>query len=246
MDSSLAPTSIQRKTDPVHTVSPSQQQPIGEQPQPTDSIVTAPDSSPDSHESEPCDAVYNDTDVLFGVNPDPYIRTKIREGLRPLRRKFYGETSVANKSEASSTAKGPRRNSIFASFNSTKGYVSALLVSHGGIERSEAQAFAVDLTRQITFDRALKERPQAARLSMIKELTQAIKFKTFHEVHFKDLTYEERKKILNSTTAYKEKFLPSGEFDKSKSRLLAGGHICNWTSIAESRLLLRRDWIQSS
>ena len=90
----------------------------------------------------------------------------------------------------------------------------------------DASAFAVDLTRLITFYRALKERPQAARLSMIKELTQAVKFKTFHGIHFKDLSYEERKKILNSTTAYKEKFLPSGEFDKkSKSRLLAGSHM---------------------
>ena len=60
---------------------------------------------------------------------------------------------------------------------------------------------------------------------MIKELTQAVKFKTFHGIHFKDLSYEERKKILNSTMAYKEKFLPCGEFDKSKSRLLAGGHM---------------------
>ena len=47
---------------------------------------------------------------------------------------------------------------------------------------------------------------------MIKELNQAVKFKTFHGIHFKDLSY-------------KEKFLPSGEFDKSKSRLLAGGHM---------------------
>ena len=58
------------------------------------------------------------------------------------------------------------------------------------MEHHDAEVFAVDLSRQITFDRALKERPQAARLSMVKELTQAVKFKTFHGIHFKDLSYE--------------------------------------------------------
>ena len=82
----------------------------------------------------------------------------------------------------------------------TQSYVSALLVTHGGLSRVDAEAFAVDLTRQITFDRALRS-----------VLWQP--------------GYDETKKILNSTTAYKEKFLPSGEFDKSKSRLFAGGYM---------------------
>ena len=79
----------------------------------------------------------------------------------------------------------------------TQSYISALLVTHGGLSRVDAEAFAVDLTRQITFDQALKERPQAARLSMIKELMHAVKFKTLRGIHFKDLSYDETKKILN-------------------------------------------------
>ena len=109
----------------------------------------------------------SDADVLFGVDPDPYIRSKIREGLRPLRRKYYGETKVGSEDPAPALAKKHGRRSIFASIDNTKKYVSALLVTHGGMEYHDAEVFAVDLSRQITFDRALKERPQAARLSMI-------------------------------------------------------------------------------
>ncbi len=164
-------------------------------------------------------------DVLIGVDPDPALRERVREGLRPLSRKYYGTYVVDLGGSTLHVKKEPRSSSVFSTMQGTHSYVSALLVAHGGLSLVDAESFAVDLTRQITFDRALKERPEAARLSMIKELTQAVKFKTFHGIHFKDLDYEERKKILNSTTAYKEKFLPSGEFDKSKSRLLAGGHM---------------------
>ena len=133
-DSNRAPTGLQQQNDPAHAGSTVQLL-AAVRTEPTDSIVTDGDSIQDSSESAngaPPDISCNgDADVLFGVNPDPYIRTKIREGLRPLRRKLYGENSVANKSEVRTTAKGPRRNSIFASFDSTKGYVSALLVSHG-------------------------------------------------------------------------------------------------------------------
>ena len=77
---------------------------------------------------------------------------------------------------------------------------------------------------QITFKEALKtENAQSARESMIKELKQALRFKAFHGVKFSELSEEERGRILRSTSLVVQKYFPTGEFEKFKSRFLVRG-----------------------
>ena len=80
------------------------------------------------------------------------------------------------------------------------------------------------LAGQVRYKQALlSEHAEAARESMKKEVKQAIEMKVFHGVYFGDLTSEEKKKILPSTSLYKEKYFPSGEFEKAKCRMLVRG-----------------------
>jgi len=60
--------------------------------------------------------------------------------------------------------------------------------------------------------------------AMTKELYQlAIVKKAFHPILIKDLSTEQKKKIIRSSMFLKEKFLPDGTFEKLKARLVAGG-----------------------
>jgi hypothetical protein len=59
---------------------------------------------------------------------------------------------------------------------------------------------------------------------MKKELQQMIDKKLWRPVIVSDLTTEERRTIIPPSIFLKEKYKPSGEFDKLKVRLVAGGH----------------------
>ena len=59
---------------------------------------------------------------------------------------------------------------------------------------------------------------------MKKELQQMLDKKVWKPVMIRDLSEEDRKKIIPSSIFLKEKFKPSGEFEKLKARLVAGGH----------------------
>ena len=56
-----------------------------------------------------------------------------------------------------------------------------------------------------------------------KELMQMISQKVFHAVEYNDIPLKERSKIIRSHMFVKEKFLPNGEFEKIKARLVADG-----------------------
>jgi hypothetical protein len=59
---------------------------------------------------------------------------------------------------------------------------------------------------------------------MKKELQQMIDKKVWRPVIVSHLTTEERQSITLSSIFLKEKYKSSGEFDKLKARLVAGGH----------------------
>lgn len=71
---------------------------------------------------------------------------------------------------------------------------------------------------------ALREHGDAAGTVIEQELTQFVEKKVFHPVLMKGLTREQRHRILPSKMFLKEKYLPSGMFEKLKARLVAGGH----------------------
>ena len=57
-----------------------------------------------------------------------------------------------------------------------------------------------------------------------KELRQMVDKKVWRPVHWNSLTEQQRKKMIPSIMFLKEKYLPTGEFDKLKARFVAGGH----------------------
>ena len=72
---------------------------------------------------------------------------------------------------------------------------------------------------------ALRTRGDTARNVILEELNQMIKKSVWTPVYKQSLTTEERSKIIRSSMFLKEKFLASGEFDKLKARLVAGGNM---------------------
>jgi len=77
----------------------------------------------------------------------------------------------------------------------------------------------------ITVNKALNKLGRKALKSMVDELYQ------FHEkavgipVHKRNLSHKQIKAVIRSSMFLKEKFLSTGEFEKLKARLVAGGHM---------------------
>ena len=61
--------------------------------------------------------------------------------------------------------------------------------------------------------------------SITKELVGLHEAGSLGKVRRSELSYKQRKKMIRSMMFLKEKHLPSGEFDKLKARLVAGGHM---------------------
>ena len=75
----------------------------------------------------------------------------------------------------------------------------------------------------ISVRKAMSERPEEAEPVMRAELQQMVDKKVWHAVHAHNLTAAQRSSILRSSMFLKDKYLPSGEFEKFKARLVAGG-----------------------
>ena len=65
---------------------------------------------------------------------------------------------------------------------------------------------------------------EVAEESMLNELTKLHRKNTMVPIDPRSLTRERRRNVITSKMLLKEKFLSTGEFDKLKSRLVAGGH----------------------
>ena len=75
----------------------------------------------------------------------------------------------------------------------------------------------------ISVNEALRTRVDAAVSVIEKELGQMIAKNVWSPVNMKGLTNDEKHRIIRSSMFLKEKFLASGEFEKLKARLVAGG-----------------------
>lgn len=74
--------------------------------------------------------------------------------------------------------------------------------------------------------KAVKQHGRAAIVSMLKEIKSiAVDKAGMIPVDPRSLSYDEVKRIIPSMLFLKEKFDPSGKFEKLKSRLVAGGHM---------------------
>lgn len=75
----------------------------------------------------------------------------------------------------------------------------------------------------ISVNEALRTRGKEAESVILKELGQMLEKKVWTPVDIHRLPREEKARIIRSSMFLKEKFLASGEFEKLKARLVAGG-----------------------
>ena len=80
---------------------------------------------------------------------------------------------------------------------------------------------------KVSVTEALRTRGDAARAVINAELQQMITRKVWTAVKPYSLTATEHSRVIRSRMFLKEKFLPTGEFEKLKARLVAGGHMQN-------------------
>jgi hypothetical protein len=77
----------------------------------------------------------------------------------------------------------------------------------------------------IKVKKALSMYKRKALVELYRELMQMDKKRVFHPRDPKTLTRKQLKAVIRSSIFLKEKYLPSGEFEKLKARLVAGGHM---------------------
>ena len=75
----------------------------------------------------------------------------------------------------------------------------------------------------IRLKKAIASRGRAAIKAMVLEVLQMVEKEVLHPISIKKLSLKQMKKILRSSMFLKEKFNSSGEFQKLKARLVAGG-----------------------
>ena len=87
--------------------------------------------------------------------------------------------------------------------------------------------YGTESAMKVSVTEALRTRGDAARAVINAELQQMITRKVWTEVKPYSLTGIEHSRVIRSSMFLKEKFLPTGEFEKLKARLVAGGHMQN-------------------
>jgi len=91
--------------------------------------------------------------------------------------------------------------------------------------KSKYQFSKLEVGLNITVKKALKTMPRKAVNSIIKELVQLVDMDVWDPMMKKNLKEKQLKKIIRSSMFLKEKYLSTGQFEKLKARLVAGGHM---------------------
>jgi hypothetical protein len=81
-----------------------------------------------------------------------------------------------------------------------------------------------DMVMNISVRDALRTRGDSAKEVIMTELKQMIARRVWTPVNASSLTPTERSNIIRSSMFLREKYLPTGAFDKLKARLVAGGN----------------------
>ena len=100
------------------------------------------------------------------------------------------------------------------------------------VEERIAQAYKLSVVKEekraahvyrISVKQALKKNEKASKASMMKELRQIVDKDVFEILEKANLSKRQLRKAIRSSMFLTEKFTASGEFDKLKARLVAGG-----------------------
>lgn len=124
----------------------------------------------------------------------------------------YGEQGESNEAPVMNN-----RRDLLEFFRRGKGHVA--LVASQKADPSVEQYYSLN----ITVKEALRTRGSEARRVILKELKQMIDKKVWKAVDRRSMTAAAGRAVIRSSMFLKEKFLPSGEFEKLKARLVAGG-----------------------
>ena len=89
---------------------------------------------------------------------------------------------------------------------------------------NEAAVLVKDYAMNISVKEALRSRGAVAEHVIMKELSQMVDKKVWTPVHMSVLSSTEKHRIIRSQMFLKEKYLPTGVFEKLKARLVAGGN----------------------
>jgi hypothetical protein len=87
---------------------------------------------------------------------------------------------------------------------------------------------------RISVTKAIKSLGKAAVKSIVKELVGIHNEKAWEPVRMRDLSYKQKSKIVRSFLFLKEKYTSTGEFEKLKARLVAGGHMQDRSEYTEA------------
>ena len=90
-------------------------------------------------------------------------------------------------------------------------------------KRLEDYVYNITKCNAITYEKALKLRPESATQALNVELDNIDRKEVWHGVHEEDLSIEERGLIIDTMKNFKSKYLPTGEHEKDKVRVLARG-----------------------
>ena len=89
---------------------------------------------------------------------------------------------------------------------------------------SHIESVSEERAMNITVKDAPKSRGEQAKRVIKKELKQMLDKRVWTPVHVSKLNATEKKSIIRSQMFLKEKYLPTGKFEKLKARLVAGGN----------------------
>jgi Reverse transcriptase (RNA-dependent DNA polymerase) len=92
-----------------------------------------------------------------------------------------------------------------------------------GRELIETTRSGEDRVLNITVREAIRTRGEEAERVIMKELSQMVNKRVWTPIDGKKLTADERRAMIRSSMFLKEKYLATGEFEKLKARLVAGG-----------------------
>jgi len=87
----------------------------------------------------------------------------------------------------------------------------------------------------MSLKKGLTKHQQAGEAAILKELSAIHTTGTLEAVDFNKLTPSEKSRAIRSMLFFKEKYLPNGDFDKLKARLVAGGHLQDRSVYSESQ-----------
>ena len=83
----------------------------------------------------------------------------------------------------------------------------------------------IDIGLHVSLAKALRTYGDKAKEALVKELRQMFDKGVWEVVDTRKLSSKQFKSIIRSSFFLKEKFLPTGDFDKLKGRLVGGGHM---------------------